>query len=53
MGSMTQRTPVAGGQGANNDRPSVRAVRDGDATSIKTPSAGARREERPWSLTSS
>ncbi len=42
-----------GRAGANNDRPSVRAVRDGDATSIKTPSAGARREERPWSLTSS
>jgi len=48
---MTRRTAVVGGQGAKNDRPSVRVVRDDDPASIRTPSGGMRREERPWCLT--
>jgi hypothetical protein len=36
MGGATQQTVVVGGQGAKNDLPFVRAVRDDDATSIRT-----------------
>jgi len=50
MGGVTQQTAVAGGQGAKNDLPSVRAVRDDEATSIGA-SAAVKREGTPWCLT--
>jgi hypothetical protein len=43
MGSMVQQPTEVGAQGAKNNLPSVRTAPGDDATSIKTPSAGARR----------